>query len=68
MRAAIMQALGMLAHIPDESGKIAEVGGMLADALAKESSVQIPDSRPAEVIEAEMNAKNEARSNKPEAQ
>lgn len=46
LRGAIHDALGMLMSIPDESGKVADVGAMLADALAKEAAVEIPDPRP----------------------
>lgn len=42
MRKGITDALGMLMAIPDDTGKIGEVGAHLADVLAKEASVVVP--------------------------
>ena len=42
MRKGIMDAMGMLMGIPDETGKIGEVGSHLAEIIAKENAIVIP--------------------------
>lgn len=44
MRNAIHAALGKLMTIPDEEGRVAEVGQILAEALSQEAAVVIPVS------------------------